>query len=167
MKLEANIAGVPVNLTYEELPTASREFVIEYGLRQYIQDGAAVSKTFTDKERKGQEKTADEIAAEKAEGVKERIENLLSGEFNRRGPAAARQTPEERERESVIMAALQAAAKAANIKLPTKTGKNADPDKLAGLVKNYYAKYQAQVDKEVARRMKAAPTVDLNELGLA
>jgi hypothetical protein len=167
MKFEANIAGVPVSVDVEALPAKSMEFIIEYGLRQYIQDGAAVSKLVLSGDDKGRAKTEDEIATEKREGVEERVANLLSGEFTRRGPAAAKLSPEEREREAIIMAALTAAAKAANVKLPTKTGKNADPEKLAKLVAAYYAKYRADVDKEVSRRVKAAKPVDLNELGLA
>lgn len=163
---QANVAGVPCNVNFDDLPEESRSFVIEYGLRQYIQDGAAVSKTFTDKERKGQVKTDDEIAAEKQDGVLERLENLKSGEFTRRGVGEAKMTPEERERSNVIMAALTAAAKAANVKLPKKTGKDADPDKLAQIVANYYAKYQGDVDKEVARRLKAQKPLDLSEIGL-
>jgi hypothetical protein len=169
MKLEANIAGVPVNITFDSLPEESKSFVIEYGLRQYVQDGAAVSKTFTSGETKGMVKTDEQIATEKREGVEERVANLLSGDFTRRGPSAARKTPEEIERESYIMAELKAAAKASNVKLPTKTGKDADPEKLAELVANYYAKFGEAVDKEVARRLKsvAKVPVNLSELGLA
>lgn len=164
----ANVAGVPVNIDFDTLPIESRVFVIEYGLKQYIADGAAVSKEFQSGERKGEKKTADEIAAEKTEGVQERIENLMSGEFTRRGPGAAKLTPEERERDSIIMAQLAAWAKARNSKLPTKTGKKADPELLEKLVAKWYEKNQTAIDKEVARRMKDAAKVqdmtDMDEL---
>jgi hypothetical protein len=155
MKFEANIAGVPVNVDVESLPATSVAFIMEYGLRQYIQDGAAVSKVYTTKERKGEVKTDEEIEAEKADGVKERVENLLSGEFTRRGPAAPKQTPEERYREQMVMAELERIAKATGKKLPTKTGKNADPERLRKLQEAVYAKNKDGIDKEVARRIKA------------
>lgn len=168
MKFTANIAGVPVDLDTDALPAESNAFALEYGIRQYVQDGAAVSKTFASGERKGELKTDDEIAAEKQEGVRERIENLMSGEFTRRGPGAAKLSPEERERDSIIMAQLAAWAKARDSKLPTKTGKNANPELLAKLVAKWYEKNQTAIDKEVARRIKDAAKVqdmsDLDEL---
>jgi hypothetical protein len=167
MKFEANVAGVPVSVDTTQLPEASVAFIMEYGLRQYIQDGAAVSKVFTDKERKGQAKTDDEIATEKAEGVKERVENLLSGEFTRRGPAAAKMTPEEKERDAIIMAKLTERAKALGKNLPAKTGKNANPEQLAALKTAMYNAKKAEIDKEVERRLRDAAKAakeDLTEL---
>src|SRR5215207_9839998 len=93
----ANVSTVAVNVTFGNLPEASQRFIIEYGLKQYIQDGAAVSKEFTSGERKGEKKTAEEIAAEKTEGVEERLDNLRSGEFIRRG-TVERLSPEEMRR---------------------------------------------------------------------
>lgn len=156
--LQTNIAGVPVHVDFADLPAASQAFVIEYGLRQYIQDGAAVSK----KDADGNARPDAEIAAEKADGVRARLENLAKGEFTRRN-AAERLSPEEKERDAIVFAALSAAAKATNVTLPTKTGKNANPDKLRELMNRYYAKYRAEVDKEVARRMREnAKPVDLS-----
>jgi hypothetical protein len=155
MKFEANIAGVPVSVDVEALPAPSVQFIMEYGLRQYIQDGAAVSKVFTDKDRKGQEKTDDEIATEKREGVEERVANLLSGEFTRRGPAQPKLSPEERHREDYVNSLLAGIAKATGKKLPTKTGKNADPERLKKLQDAVYARNKDSIDKEVARRIKA------------
>lgn len=161
----ANIAGVPVNIDTSSLPEESLAFVLEYGLKQYIADGAAVSKAFISGDRKGELKTDDEIAAEKQDGVLERIENLQTGEFVRRGPAAAKLTPEEREREAVIMVELAAWAKAKDSKLPTKTGKKANPELLAKMVAKWYEMHKVDIDKEVARRLKFnTKTVDTTEM---
>lgn len=152
-RFEMNIAGVPVNTGLANMAAPSGGFIFEYGGRQYLQDGAAVSKVFTDKERKGQAKTDEEIAQEKREGVEERLANLASGEFTRRS-AAERLSPEEAERNRICEDAIRAAAKASGVKLPTK---KADADWWADRVAKYYDKYKAAVDKEVTRRMKAAP----------
>lgn len=165
MKFEANIATVPCVVNTDDLPATSVAFILEYGLKQYLQDGAAVSKSFLSGDRKGEAKSEDEIAEEKAEGVRERLENLASGEFTRR-TAAVKASPEERERDAIIMQRLQAAVKAIGKKLPTATGKNADPEGLAALKSRYYAKNKAAIDKEVARRMKDTGVEDLSDLGL-
>lgn len=160
MKLVTTIAGVAVDIDFATLPEASQAFVIEYGLKQYIQDGAAVSKTFTDKDRKGQAKTEAEIEAEKREGVEERLANLVSGEFSRRGPAAPKRTPEERHRDEIVQEALERIAKATGKTLPKKTGKTANPELLAKFHAAYYAKNAAAIDKEVARRVRAGAPVE-------
>lgn len=158
MKLEANIAGVPCVYDTETAKPESRLFLEEYGWRQYVQDGAAVSKLFTSGDRKGEAKTDAEIAEEKALGVAARLVNIELGEFVRRG-TVERLTPEEAERIAVCEAAIRDAASAAKVKLPTK---KADADWWKDRVAKYYAKYQADVDKEVARRMRqAAKAVDM------
>jgi hypothetical protein len=162
--LVANIAGVPVNVKFVDLPPESQCFVAEYGLRQYVQDGAAVSKVHTDKDRKGVAKTDDEIAAEKQDGVTERLENLKTGEFTRRGPSAPKMTPEERERDAIVMQRLEARAKTLGKKLPAKTGKNADPELLAKLKAAMYESKKAEIDKEVARRLKDAAKAEVEDL---
>ena len=154
MKLETNIATVPVVVDFTTLPEASQAFVIEYGLRQYIQDGAAVSKLFASGERKGEAKSEAEIAEEKAEGVRERLANLQSGDFTRRGTAAPKMSPEERYRDQIVTDRLEKAVKALGKRLPTKTGKNADPEGLAKMKAAYYAKHKDSIDKEVNRRLR-------------
>jgi hypothetical protein len=156
----ANVAGVACAVDFATLPEASQAFVIEYGIRQYLNDGAAVSKLFTDKERKGMVKDAETIATEKFEGVTERLENLRSGEFTRRGSGAPKMTPEERERASIVQARLDAMAKAVGKPLPKKTGKDANPELLAKMHEAMYAKHKDAIDKEVSRRLKAAKTED-------
>jgi hypothetical protein len=163
-RLDANIAGVPVVVDFAELSADSQRFVVEYGLKQYIQDGAAVSAKFTSGDRKGEAKSEAEMLEEKREGVVERVQNLLTGDFTRRGPSAPKMTPEERERDAIIMQRLEARAKTIGKKLPTKTGKNADPELLAKLKAAMYESKKAEIDKEVARRMKDAAKAEVEDL---
>ena|SRR5215207_6139844 len=162
MKLETNIAGVACVVDFATLPEASQSFVIEYGLRQYLQDGAAVSKLFLSGDRKGEAKTADEIAAEKAEGVTERLANLASGEFTRRG-SAERLSPEESRRVAYIEEVIRSAAAKARVKLPTK---KADASWWTDKVAAYYEKNRVAVDKEMARQSREVEKieVDLSDL---
>jgi len=159
----ANIATVPVALRFAELPDVSQLFIVEYGMKQYAQDGAAVSK----KDKDGNDKSESEIATEKVEGVQERIDNLLTGEFTRRS-SAPKMTPEEKHRLDVVMGGLKKFATSINKPLPTRTGKKAEPEKLDALIKNWYAKYQTDIDREVARRLKAAekplPVEDMTDM---
>lgn len=155
----ANVADVAVNIGFADCDVKSAEFVVEYGFKQYIADGAAVNKEFTDKARKGQKKTDDEIATEKREGVEERVANLQTGEFTRRGPAAAKMTPEEKHRYEIVMTKLDDWAKATGKTLPTKTGKLANPELLLALQSKMYETNKDEIDAEVKRRMKAAAKV--------
>jgi hypothetical protein len=151
----ANIATVPIALKFADLPEVAQLFVVEYGLKQYIQDGAAVSK----KENEGKDdervRSPEEIATLKIEGVNERVANLQAGEFTRRS-SAVKLTPEEKHRNDVIMDGLRKFADSIGKKLPPRTGKKADPEKLDAQMAAWYKKNQAEIDKEVARRMKAA-----------
>lgn len=173
MKLVTTIAGVAVDIDFEALPEASRTFVIEYGLKQYIQDGAAtpahvMAKKGEPKDDKGRllvdgkpvKKAEDVIADEKREGVLERIDNLLNADFSRRGPAAPKMSPEERFRYSIVQEALEGIAKATGKILPTKTGKNANPELLAKYHAAYYAKHKVDIDKTVRTLLTQAEKVE-------
>lgn len=161
MKFEANIAGVACVVDVESLKPESLSFLLEYGIRQYLQDGAAVSKTFTDKERKGQVKTDDEIAAEKTEGVKERLENIANGEFTRR-TTEPKLSPEEAKRNSLVIEEISAAARKSNTKLPKRTGTDEEKAWWKTNIARHYAKNQARIDKEVARAMKAMEAIEVD-----
>lgn len=165
MKFEANIAGVAVALDTDTLPEVSRTFLMEYGLRQYVQDGAAVSKTFLSGDRKGEAKTDVEIAQEKREGVLERVDNLQKGEFTRRGPGTPKLSPEEKHRAEIVETKLRDAAKATGKAVPAKTGPKADKAWWDTMSERVYAKYKAEVDKEVARRLREdAKPIDVSGL---
>lgn len=143
---EANIAGVACKVDVNGLKPESLAFVIEYGLRQYLQDGAAASL----KDKDGNVKTDEALAAEKADGVRQRLQNIVDGTFVRRNAGAAKATPEERERASYIQEVIRGAAKAVGKKMP-----KVDSEAYQGIAKAYYEKNKAAVDKEVARRLRS------------
>lgn len=168
--LTLNLHGVSCAVDEAALRPESLAFLLEYGFKQYLQDGAAVSqyvmaKKGEPKDEKGRllvdgaplKKTDEELADERAAGVRERLESIMSGEFRRRA-TAERLPPEEAIRQDYIRSCIRAAAKAAKIEIPTLTGKKADPDWWQRNEANYYAKHRATVDKEVARRLKANQT---------
>lgn len=155
----AHVAGVACNIEWDSLPEVSRTFVIEYGLRQYIQDGAAVMK----KDEDGNPRPADDIAADKKAGVEARLANLASGEFARRSTKAP-VDPAERERLAIIRADLSAWAKAAGKSLPTRTGKKANPELADKIEAAWYAKHKESLDKRVVKRLAEMARVDLGDL---
>lgn len=170
-----NIAGVAVNLDTARLPSESNEFALEYGLTQYIQDGAAVNVWVMagkdeEKDEKGRllvdgrpvKRPDDEVLAEKQEGVRERVANLQEADFTRRG-GGTRQTPEEKAREAVIVEMLSAILKKNNKSLPNKTGKSANPEARQALIDKFYTAKKAAVDKEVARRAKSIDLGDMSD----
>jgi hypothetical protein len=155
IKFEANIATVPVVVNFDELPESSKTFVIEYGLRQYINDGAAASL----KDADGNRKSDEDLATEKRTGVERRLENLRSGEFTRR-TAAEPKDPVLATRRAVLMEVyVKPAIKAGNRKLKEFTA-----EQLAAACDRAYAKHGASVDKEVKRRMSLAAPIDLDDI---
>lgn len=152
-KFEASIAGVACVVDIESLLPESLAFLLEYGVRQYLADGAAVSKLHQSGDQKGQPKTDEQIANEKALGVQERLDNIYKGEFTRRN-AQPKLSREERIRQSVVIDIIESAARKAKMKLPNRTGKNAEPDWWTEKVAAVYAKNQVAVDKEVARQIR-------------
>lgn len=165
MKLEQNIAGVPCTFDSDSAKPESVAFLLEYGWRQYLQDGAAVSKVHQSGDLKGTVKSEEEIAEEKRQGVMERLENIVNGEFTRRGPGAPKLSPTERYRLEITEQKIRDAAKAVGKKVPTKTGPKADAGWWEAMVAKVYTKYQGEIDKEVERRLKAdAKPMDLTDL---
>jgi hypothetical protein len=161
--IQTTIATVPVHVVFADLPEASQNFIAEYGLRQYIQDGAAVMK----KDEEGNPRPADDIAADKKAGVEARLANLLSGEFTRRSTKAP-VDPAERERIAVVRDGLNGWAKATGTTLPTRTGKKANPEKADAIEAKWYAAHKESIDKEVARRLREASKpveFDISDLG--
>lgn len=158
MKYQANVAGVPCVVDVETLKPESLEFLIEYGIKQYLADGAAVSKEWKTGDRKGELKTEEEIAAEKEEGVRERLQNIADGTFVRRG-TAEKLSPEETIRQRILIEKIEAAGRAAKVKLPNRTGKDANKDWWTDKMAALYAKTKDAVDKEVRRQMKEREVV--------
>ncbi len=155
VKFEAAIANVPCSVDFATLPEASQRFIVEYGLRQYLNDGAAASL----RDREGNPKTAEALAEEKAEGVRDRLAKLASGEFTRRAAAKQAVDPAERERNAIIREKLEAAARAVGKKLP----KAGTPEQVA-LFQAMYEKNKVAIDKEVKRRLAVGADLDLSVL---
>lgn len=88
-----------------ELPRESLAFLLQYGFKQYLADGAAVSKDDED----GNPKSEEEMLAEKLAGIAKRLSNVESGDFSR----TSTRDPFESELRRVVVAALKKAFKAA------------------------------------------------------
>jgi hypothetical protein len=149
MNYVANIAGVPVNLEWDSLPIESREFIINYGLKQYLQDGAAVSKTFTDKARLGEAKTVTEMDAEKAAGVESRIGKLKAGTVGERTRKSEPVDPIEKEMCRIVVERLRAKAKATGAKLP-KAGTDEMEALIVAALEAHGDKLRAMAEKNLA-----------------
>lgn len=146
MKFEATIANVACTIETADLPQASVEFLLAYGIRQYLQDGAAVSK----KDEDGNDRPADEIAAEKEAGVKTRLDNITKGEFKRAsGPRVT--DPKAKVEREMALSYLKPAYKKAGKELPK-------GEELAAKIAAFWAseKNVAALGKERDRRVAAA-----------
>jgi hypothetical protein len=169
--IQTTIATVPVHIVFADLPEASQNFIAEYGLRQYIQDGAAVEvhvkdddgEFVRDADGKKVKRPADDVTADKRAGVEARLANLASGEFTRRSTKAP-VDPAERERLAIIRADVAAWAKAAGKSLPTRTGKKANPELADKIEAAWYAKHKESIDKRIAKRLAEMAKVDLGDL---
>lgn len=165
--LTASLHGIACTVDEAELPAESVAFLLEYGFKQYLQDGAAVSayhmaRKGEPKDDKGRligddglpvRKSEEEMIAERRDGIAKRLENIRNGTFDRR--ATERLTPEETVRQQFVRERIRAAARAAKVDIPPLTGKKADPEWWQRQEARYYERHRAAVDKEVARRLKA------------
>ena len=70
----------PLTITMADLSATSVAFIMDYGLRQYLADGAAASLKDGDRY-----KTDQELKDEKSSGVHKRHVNLISGTFPKGG----------------------------------------------------------------------------------
>jgi hypothetical protein len=143
----------PSNL--ESIRSRLRSFLLDYGLKQYLSDGAAVPQAA------GDDTTRNEL---KAGGVKSRITKVLAGECAIRANSAEPKDPAERHRQAVIMEILRSIADAKGVKLPKRTGPKADPERLDAMMKKVYEAKRDIIEKEVAKRM--ASKMDLGEIDL-
>lgn len=92
-----------VEIDFDALPDASRDFVIRYGLKQYLADGAA-----------GAGSNAELVA-----GVEERVRKLREADFQRtRGEGSAKPDTEERIAMKLAKELIRVKAKAAGVTLP-------------------------------------------------
>ena len=110
--LSTTILGTVYETETADLPTASVEFLLNYGYRQYLADGAAVAKLDKD----GNVRDKDEITDLKTTGVERRFDNVKVGSFPAGGGI---RDPLASEIRRVTWKLLKSAAKAQNRKLPT------------------------------------------------
>lgn len=126
-----------ISVDWENLPDESRAFIVNYGLKQYLADGAAGA--------------ADNAAL--VEGVDARVKKLLVADFSRtRGEGAAKPDTEERIAIKLAKEMLRAVAKA--------KGATLDKDKLAEAATTFLASDHEKAKAilaEAKRQMKNKP----------
>jgi hypothetical protein len=131
----SNNGQTAVEIDWENLPQASREFIVAYGLKQYLADGAAGAQSH------------DELV----QGVAERVRKLETADFQRKGSGAERGDTETTLALKFAREAIRAACKAQNMAAPAK-------EKLAEMAKGLIEsnpKYRKDAQAELARRAKA------------
>lgn len=137
----------PASIDWEKLPEASRDFVIRYGLKQYLADGMA-----------GAENVADA-----ATGVAARVAKLLSGDLTRtRGEAKEATDTVGGRATKLVKAAIRTTMKAKDVKASKEAVAEAAKKLLAdeAKAKPWLAKAQKQLDDEA----KMADDLDIGDL---
>ena len=150
---DRTIAGVNCFTRFANLPLESIAFLLDYGAKQYYQDGAAVET----KDDDDKPLDADTVRAAKEAGVKNRLDNVAKGEFKRSGSRTT--DPAEKHRNAILDDIIKAACKEKGVTF-SKLGK----EKIAELRTAYYAARKEKVDAEVAKRMESADLGDLSDL---
>lgn len=97
---------VEVAIDFDSLPQESKDFIISYGLKQYLNDGAAVAKDI--------EGDRNEL---KADGVQKRLTKLLEGTVKERA-SGPRGDQEARDRKEIAVAYIKARAQAKGASMP-------------------------------------------------
>jgi len=150
------INGQEHDIDVNKLPAESVAFLLEYGIKQYLSDGAAVSL----RDKNGDLRPQEEVAAAKIEGVRLRKQNILEANFARR-VVVPKKTREERVREDIIMERLREAASKSRTKLPTKKD---NPEALQRMINTYYERYKDRVDTLVFAMLEDMEEVDLTDI---
>lgn len=89
----------PVSIDFDALPEASKSFIVNYGLKQYLADGMAGADNY----------------AEAAQGIEARVAKLQSGDLSRaRGEGTAKADTVEGRALKLARDAIRASLKAAN-----------------------------------------------------
>jgi len=136
----------PVKIEWDKLPEAAQDFIVKYGLKQYLADGMA-----------GAENEADAKS-----GVESRVAKLLSGDLTRaKGETVTRtDTPEGRALKNA-KAAIRQAMKEANIS--QKEMGEAIAEAAADYVKNDPT-WIEEAKAELAMEKKKAGKLDLSAI---
>ena len=108
--LSTKLLGSTYSVELADIPPESVAFLLSYGFKQYVADGAAVSKQDPD----GNDRSDAEIEELKLDGIAKRMENIRAGDFTR----TASRDPFDVEVRRVAMDFLKARAKAQKIKWP-------------------------------------------------
>lgn len=151
--------GVDTTIDFETLPEASRAFIINYGLRQYLNDGAAVAKDWTPPE--GETRTIEE---EKTRRVNDRLTKLREGTVAERASAGRTAVSvEDRIWREMAVEAIKTAAKVQGKKMP----KGDDREALITKVLASDKFREANVKEHKARVAMAKKSIDLGDFDLA
>lgn len=131
-----------IEIDTETLSGTSVDFLLQYGIRQYLADGAAVAK----EDKEGNDRTPDEIFMLKQEGIHKRLANIETGIFPAGGGS---RDPHDTETNRVAREAFKKAVRASGKKMP------ADKEVAKEMFKAYRAKHLAHFE-EIATRNLAA-----------
>lgn len=139
-------------IDFDTLPQASKEFIINYGLKQYLNDGAAVGKDECESE--------DERNQLKADRVADRVTKLKDGTMSIRGGTRVTD-PVAKIKRDLALDILKDFWK----KNDMKALKGAE---LTAKIEDFWAKNgdKEQIKKVLAERIAAAQKADMGELDL-
>lgn len=130
-----------IEIGLDQLSESAVTFLLDYGIRQYLADGAAVAL----KNDEGNVRPLAERNEEKRVGIERRLDNVLTGDFTRtvsRDPFAV-------EFRRVAKELLTAAAKAQNKKLPT------DKDERRAMLERFSDRNRERIAKIAERNIAA------------
>lgn len=147
-------------IDFDALPTASQDYLIQYGINQSLTDSYASSRSDAKKEGKSDE----EIAAVMAESVAARVAKLLDGTIGVRAPAGPKLSPEDAMYQKVASEAVKAMLKAKGAKPAGKANPNGyTAEQVSALVEKLADKFGEAWRKEAKRRLKSveAATADV------
>lgn len=140
----SKFAPATVSVEFDKLPEASREFIIRYGLKQYLADGVA-----------GVE-TQDEFNA----GVTERTTKLEKGDLSRERKASAKVDDETGRTIKLVREMIRGKIKGANLKVE-KEAFDAMVEKFLS-DESKTAPFRAEAERQLAQEAKAsAASADL------
>lgn len=138
----------PVKIDWNNLPDASQEFVIKYGLKQYLADGMA---------------GAENEATAKA-GVEARVKKLLEADFTRTsGEGLSAPDTEDGRAMKLAKSAIRAALKAKN-SAATKEAIDAAARKMVDGNEKWKAEAKKQLAAEAKAKETLADEIDLDDL---
>lgn len=156
MQITINKTASIVEVDYDNLPDNSKAFILNYGIRQILNDchSSIIRKDF---------ETNEAFAKAVSDAVSAKITALAAGDLTiRRGGSSQPADPVEREALAIARAEIKSAAKAKGLSL-----KVLGEEKFAELVKANLAKNGERITKQAKANLKKAaeaPTVNLDDL---